>query len=52
MNAGYNDSGHPLFTKLNILPLYSQLKFPLSPVVVRDKDAFKLNSAIHSINPR
>jgi len=52
MNAGYKDSGHPLFTKLNILPLYSQLNFSLSPFVVKDTAAFKLNYAIHSINPR
>ena len=52
MNAGYKDSDHPLFTKLNILPLYTQLKFSLPPFVVKNRDAFKLNSAIHSINPR
>jgi hypothetical protein len=34
MNAGYKDSGHPLFMKLNILPLYSQYKFSLSTFVV------------------
>jgi len=52
MNAGYKDSGYPLFTKLNILPLHSQYIFSLSTFVVKNTDAFKLNSAIHSINTR
>jgi len=52
MNAGYKDSGHPLFMKLNILPLYSQYIFSLSTFVVKNTDASKSNSEIHSINTR
>jgi len=52
MNAGYRDSCHPLFKKLNILPLYSQYIFSLSTFVVKNIDAFKSNFAIHSINIR
>jgi len=41
-----------MFQKLNILPLYSQYIFPLSAFVVKNIDAFKSNSAIHSINTK
>jgi len=50
MHAAYSDSCHPPFKKFNILSLYSQYIFPLSTFVVKSTDAFKLNSAIHSIN--
>jgi len=50
--AGRRDSCNPLFKKLNILPLYSQYIFPLSAFVVTNMDAFKSNSAIHSINTK
>ena len=49
-NAGYRDSCHPLFKKLNILPLYSQNIFSLPTFAVKNTEAFKLNSAINSIN--
>jgi len=52
MPDGYTDSCHPLFEKFNILSLYSQYIFSLSTFVVKRTDAFKLNSAIHSINTR
>ena len=52
MNAVSSDSCHPLFKKLNILLLYSQYIFSLSTFVVKNKDAFKSNFAIHSINTR
>ena len=52
MHARYSDSGHPPFKKFNILSLYSQYIFPLPTFVVKSTDAFKLNSAIHSINTR
>jgi len=52
MDAAYSDSCHPPFKKFNILSLYSQYIFPLSIFVVESTDAFKLNSAIHSINTR
>jgi len=52
MNAGYTDPCLLLFKKLNILPLYSQYIFSLSTFVVKNTDAFKSNSAIHSINTR
>jgi hypothetical protein len=52
MNAEYRDSCHPLFRKLNILPIYSQYIFSLSAFVVKNIDAFKLNTAIYSINNR
>jgi len=35
-----------------MLPLYSQYIFSLSKFVVKNADAFKLTSAIHSINSR
>jgi hypothetical protein len=47
MHAGYRDSCHPL---LNILPLYPQYILLLSTFVVKNIDASKANSAIHSIN--
>jgi hypothetical protein len=52
MHARYTDSCHPLFKKFNILSLYSQYIFSLSTFVVKSTDAFKLNSAIHSISTR
>jgi hypothetical protein len=52
MNAGYRDLCRPLFRKLNILPIYSQYIFSLSAFVVKNIDAFKLNTAIYSINNR
>jgi len=50
MHAGYRYSCHQLFKKLNILPLYSQYIITLSKFVVKSTDAFKSNSAVHSIN--
>jgi len=41
-----------LFKKLNILPLYRQYTFSLSVFVVKNRDSFKLNSAVHSINTK
>ena len=52
MHAEYTDSCHPLFQNLNILPFYSQYIFSLSALVVKNTDAFKSNTAIHSINNR
>jgi hypothetical protein len=52
VHAGYGDSCHPIFETLNILPLYSQYIFPLSTFVVKNIDAFKSNSALHSINTK
>jgi len=52
MNAEYRDSCHPLFKKLNILPIYSQSILSLSAFVIKHTDAFKLNTAVHSINNR
>ena len=36
MNVGYRDFCHPLFKKLNILPLYSQYIFSLSTYEVKN----------------
>jgi hypothetical protein len=41
-----------LFEKQNIIPLHSQYIFPLSTFAGKNKDAFKCNSAIHSINTK
>jgi hypothetical protein len=53
MNARYRrDSCLPQFKKLNILPLYSQYIFSLSTFVVKNTDALKSNSVVHSINTK
>ena len=52
MSAKYTDSCHPLFKKLDILPLHSQYILSLSTLAVKNKDAFKSNSATQSINTR
>jgi len=52
MNAVNSDFGHLLFKQLNILPLYSQYIFSLPTFAVKNTDAFKQNSVIHSINIR
>jgi hypothetical protein len=52
MIPGYEDSCHALFKDLNILPLHSQYIFSLSTFAVKNTDAFKQNSTIHSINTR
>jgi hypothetical protein len=52
MNAKYTDSCHPLFKKLDILPLHSQYIFSSSTFVVTNTDAFKLNAATHNIDTR
>jgi len=52
MNAKYTDSCHPLFKKLDILPLHSQYVFSLPPFVVTNIDAFKSNSAKHNTDTR
>jgi len=49
MNAGHRDSWCSLFKKLNILPLYSKYIFSLSTFEVKNRDAFKSNSAKHTI---
>jgi hypothetical protein len=52
MKAAYRVSCCPLFTELNILSFHSQYMFSLSTFVVKDIDALKSNSAIHSFNTR
>jgi hypothetical protein len=49
--AGYTASCSPLFKKLNIPSLYPQYTFSLS-TLVKNTDAFKLNSAVHSITTK
>jgi hypothetical protein len=52
MTAKHADSSHPLFKKLDILPLHSQYTVSLSTFVVMNTDTFKSISATHSINTR
>ena len=52
MNAGNRESCRELFKKLNILPLHSQYILSLLLFVVKHINMFKLNSMVHSINPR
>jgi hypothetical protein len=50
MNAKTRDSCKELFKDLKILPLHSQYIFSLSLFVVKNKDQYKSNQEIHSIN--
>jgi hypothetical protein len=52
MNAKTRDSCRKLFKELKILPLYSQYTFSLSLSVIQNKDQYKNNQEIHSINIR
>jgi len=52
MNAGNRDSCHELFEKLNILPLHSQYTLSLLLFVVKNRDTFKSNSVVQSINTK
>jgi hypothetical protein len=52
MNAKTIDSCRELFKDPKILPLYLQYIFSLSLFVVKDKDQYKSNQEIHSINTR
>jgi hypothetical protein len=50
MNAKTRDSCRELFEDLKILPLHSQNIFSLSLFVIKNKDQYKSNQEIHSIN--
>jgi hypothetical protein len=52
MGADIRDSCRELFKTLNILPLISQSIFSLLLFVVKNKNTFRMNSEIHSINAR
>jgi len=52
MGTGTRDSCTKLFKILNILPLQSQYILSLKLFVVNNKNKFKINSQIHSINTR
>jgi len=49
---GIRDSFRVLFKILNILPLISQHIFHFVVLVVNNKNQFRMNSEIHSINTR
>ena len=52
MGMGIRDSFRIFFKILNILPLISQYIFPRVLLVVNNKNQFRMNSEIHSINTR
>jgi hypothetical protein len=52
MNVGNRVSCPELFKKLNILPLHSQYILSLLLFVVNNKNEFRYNSDVHSINSR
>ena len=52
MNGGNRESCCELFKKLNILPLHSQYILSLLLFVVKNKNMFKSNSVVHSVNTR
>jgi hypothetical protein len=51
-NLGPTDSCQDMFKELKILPLKSQYIFSLLLFVAKNKELFKTNSEIHSINTR
>jgi hypothetical protein len=51
-NSGSRNSCRDLFKELSILPLQSQYIFSLLMFVVNNKDFFKTNSDIHTLNTR
>jgi hypothetical protein len=51
-NSRSRVSCRELFKKLKILPLPSQYIFSLLLLVIKNRDLFKSNSEIHSINTR
>jgi hypothetical protein len=52
MNEKTRDLCKELFIDLQILPLHSQYIFSLSLFVVKNKDQYKSNHQIHSVNTR
>jgi hypothetical protein len=52
VGTGIRDSCREFFKILNILPLISQYIFSLVLFVVNNKNQFRMNSEIHSINTR
>jgi len=51
-NSNRNDTRHPLFKQLRILPLPSQYIFSILLFVVTNKKLFQLNSQVHNIHTR
>jgi hypothetical protein len=51
-NSGNRDSCRHLFTKLDILPFYSQYVFSLLIFVIDNISLFKTNSELYEINTR
>ena len=51
MNARNGDSCHQLYKNLKILPLKARF-FPLLLFVAKNRDLYKSNSEIHTINTR
>jgi hypothetical protein len=52
INLGPRDSYQDMFKELKILPLKSQYLFSLLLFVAKNKELFKTNSEIHSMNTR
>jgi hypothetical protein len=52
INAGNKESCRELFKRFNILPLHSHYILSLILFVVKNKNMFKFNSMVHSINTR
>jgi hypothetical protein len=52
MKAKAKDSRREMFSKLGILPLYSQYIFSTLMFIVKHKDIFTINTELHKINTR